>query len=38
VLFIGGFIAGWLRCGLPVTACQLAVATLYMLALFYFKG
>jgi Na+/H+ antiporter NhaD/arsenite permease-like protein len=30
--------AGWLRYGLPVTACQLAVSALYVLALFYFKG
>jgi Na+/H+ antiporter NhaD/arsenite permease-like protein len=28
--------AGWLRYGLPITACQLAVAALYILALFYF--
>lgn len=38
MLFIGGLIAAWLRYGLPVTAYQLAVAILYMLALFYFKG
>jgi len=38
VLFIGGLIAAWLRYGLPVTAYQLAVAILYLLALFYFKG
>jgi hypothetical protein len=37
VLFIGGLIAGWLRYGLPVTASQLAVSALYVLALFYFK-
>jgi Na+/H+ antiporter NhaD/arsenite permease-like protein len=30
--------AGWLRYGLPVTACQLTVSALYVLALFYFKG
>jgi Na+/H+ antiporter NhaD/arsenite permease-like protein len=29
---------GWLRYGLPFTACQLAVSALYVLALFYFKG
>ena len=28
--------AGWLRYGLPVTTCQLAVSALYVLALFYF--
>ena len=28
--------AGWLRYGLPITACQLAVSALYVLALFYF--
>jgi len=27
---------GWLRYGLPITACQLAVSALYVLALFYF--
>ncbi len=28
--------AGWLRYGLPITACQLAASALYLLALFYF--
>ena len=28
--------AGWLRYGLPFTACQLAVSALYVLALFHF--
>ena len=27
---------GWLRYGLPITACQLALSALYILALFYF--
>jgi Na+/H+ antiporter NhaD/arsenite permease-like protein len=27
---------GWLRYGLPITACQLTVSALYVLALFYF--
>ena len=27
----------WLRYGLPITACQLAVSALYVLALFYFN-
>ena len=33
-----GTFAGRLRYGLPFTACQLTVATVYVLALVYFKG
>ena len=29
--------AGWLRYGVPFTACQLAVSALYVLAVFYFS-